>query len=116
MYKHIPFSFSCNCSAFHNYSIKEGSNTTCTPHEIKHQEVRNTHINIGTGVDIAIKDLATIIKDIIGFKGELYFNVDKPDGTMKKLTDVSKLHGLGWKHKVEVKKGIEKMYAWYLGQ
>ena len=98
------------------YSIEEGSNTTCTPHEIKHQEVRNTHINIGTGVDIAIKDLATMIKEIIGFNGELYFNVDKPDGTMKKLTDVSKLHGLGWKHKVELNEGIKMMYAWYLSQ
>ena len=54
-----------------------------------------------------------MIKSIIGFSGELYFNTDKPDGIMKKLTDVSKLHGLGWKHKVELKDGIEKMYAWY---
>ena len=79
------------------------------------QEIRNTHINIGTGVDISIKALAETIKEVIGFKGELYFNADKPDGTMKKLTDVSKLHGLGWKHKVELKDGIEKMYAWYKG-
>ena len=79
------------------------------------QEIRNTHINIGTGVDISIKELAETIKEIIGFKGELYFNADKPDGTMKKLTDVSKLHGLGWKHSVELKDGIEKMYAWYRG-
>ncbi|MDA3945443.1 MAG: GDP-L-fucose synthase [Helicobacteraceae bacterium] len=76
-------------------------------------EVRNTHINIGTGVDISIKELAETIKTIVGFKGELYFNADKPDGTMKKLTDVSKLHGLGWKHTVELKEGIEKMYNWY---
>jgi GDP-L-fucose synthase len=96
------------------YKATEGSNTTCTPNEIKSQEIRNTHINIGTGVDISIKDLATMIKEIIGFKGELYFNVDKPDGTMKKLTDVSKLHRLGWKHKVDLKEGIEMMYEWYL--
>jgi len=76
-------------------------------------EVRNTHVNIGTGIDISIKELAETIKEIVGFKGELYFNADKPDGTMKKLTDVSKLHGLGWKHKVELREGIEKMYAWY---
>jgi len=76
-------------------------------------EILNTHINIGTGVDISIHDLAHTIKDIVGFQGELYFNADKPDGTMKKLTDVSKLHGLGWKHSVELKEGIEKMYAWY---
>jgi len=78
-------------------------------------EIRNTHINIGTGVDISIKELAETIKEIIGFKGELYFNADKPDGTMKKLTDVSKLHGLGWKHKVELKEGIAKIYNWYRG-
>jgi GDP-L-fucose synthase len=77
-------------------------------------EIRNTHINIGTGVDISIKELAELIQKIIGFKGELYFNSDKPDGTMKKLTDVSKLHSLGWKHSVELRNGIEKMYNWYL--
>jgi GDP-L-fucose synthase len=97
------------------YKAIDGSNTTCTPNEVKNKEIRNTHINIGTGVDISIKDLATMIKEIIGFQGELYFNVDKPDGTMKKLTDVSKLHGLGWKHTVELQEGIERMYAWYKG-
>jgi len=79
-------------------------------------EIRNTHINIGTGIDISIKDLAETIKEIVGFEGELYFNTDKPDGTMKKLTDVSKLHGLGWKHTVELKNGITTMYQWYLSQ
>jgi len=78
-------------------------------------KVRNTHINIGTGVDISIKELAETIKEIIGFKGELYFNTDNPDGTMKKLTDVSRLHGLGWKHSIELKSGIAKMYEWYKG-
>ncbi len=95
------------------YSVSEGSNTTCTPNEVKNQEIRNTHINIGTGIDISIKELAETIKEIIGFKGELYFNADKPDGTMKKLTDVSKLHSLGWKHQIELREGIEKMYNWY---
>ncbi|HIP27851.1 MAG TPA: NAD-dependent epimerase/dehydratase family protein, partial [Sulfurovum sp.] len=96
------------------YTSVEGVNTTCTPNEVKNQEIRNTHINIGTGVDISIKELAETIKEIIGFQGELYFNADKPDGTMKKLTDVSKLHELGWKHKVGLRNGIEKVYAWYL--
>ena len=77
------------------------------------QEIRNTHINIGTGVDISIKELAETIKETIGFQGELYFNADKPDGTMKKLTDVSKLHGLEWKHKVDLEDGIKRMYSWY---
>ena len=97
------------------YTLTNGSNITCTQNEVKNQEIRNTHINIGTGVDISIKELAESIKEIVGFKGELYFNADKPDGTMKKLTDVSKLHGLGWQHKVELKEGIEKMYDWYIG-
>jgi GDP-L-fucose synthase len=80
------------------------------------KEIRNTHINIGTGKDISIKELAQTIQKVIGFKGELYFNTDKPDGTMKKLTDVSKLHSLGWKHKVELEDGIQKIYKWYLGR
>lgn len=78
------------------------------------QEIRNTHINIGTGEDISIKELATLIKEIVGYKGELYFNTEKPDGTMIKLTDPSKLHSLGWKHKVELEDGIRTMYEWYL--
>jgi GDP-L-fucose synthase len=77
------------------------------------KETRNTHINIGTGKDISIKDLAELIKTTIGFKGNLIFNADKPDGTMKKLTDVSKLNGLGWKHEVELEEGLKKMYQWY---
>jgi len=80
---------------------------------ITNHEIRNTHINIGTGIDISIHDLAHTIKQTIGFSGELYFNTDKPDGTMKKLTDVSKLHGLGWKYSVELREGIIKMYNWY---
>lgn len=81
--------------------------------EITQQEIRNTHINIGTGVDISIKELAETIKDIVSFKGDLVFNTEKPDGTMRKLTDVSKLNKLGWRHKVELKEGIEKIYEWY---
>jgi len=87
-----------------------------TNHQSLSNEIRNTHINIGTGIDISIKELAETIKETVGFKGDLYFNTDKPDGTMKKLTDVSKLHGLGWKHQVELKDGIEKMYQWYKGE
>jgi len=96
------------------YTTQDGSNDTCTETSIPASEIRNTHINIGTGVDISIKELAELIKEIIGFEGELYFNIDKPDGTMKKLTDVSKLHALGWKHTVELREGIKKMYGWYL--
>ena len=78
------------------------------------KEIINTHINIGTGVDISIKELAELIQKIIDFKGKLVFNTEKPDGTMVKLADPSKLHSLGWKHKVELEDGIKTIYNWYL--
>ena len=78
------------------------------------KEIRNTHINIGTGKDISINELVNLVKSIIGFKGELYFNNSKPDGTMLKLTDPSKLHSLGWRHKIELEDGIKTLYEWYL--
>ena len=96
-----------------NIDFKDILNTECLTHTAKN-EVRNTHINIGTGKDISIKELAELIKNIIGFKGELYFNTEKPDGTMKKLTDVSKLNSLGWKYKMNLESGIKEMYKWYL--
>lgn len=74
------------------------------------EEIRNTHINIGTGIEISIKELALLIKEIVGFKGELFFNTKKPDGTMRKLTNPSRLHNLGWRHKVELKEGVERVY------
>ena len=77
-------------------------------------EIRNTHINIGTGVDISIKELALTIQKIVGYEGELHFDDTKPDGTMVKLTDPSKLHALGWKHTVELEEGIRRVYEWYL--
>lgn len=66
--------------------------------------------NIGTGEDISIKDLALTIKEVVGFSGELRFDSSKPDGTPRKLMDVSKLHNFGWKHKIELKKGITAVY------
>ncbi|QWX84803.1 GDP-L-fucose synthase [Cellulophaga sp. HaHaR_3_176] len=80
------------------------------------EEIRNTHINIGTGSDIAISELANLIKEEINFKGGFIYNSSKPDGTMKKLTDVSKLNNLGWKHQVNLKDGISKIYSWYNNQ
>jgi len=96
------------------YTTEDSTNDSCTPNSVKTKEIRNTHINIGTGVDISIKELAQTIQKIVGYKGELYFNDTKPDGTMIKLTDPSKLHSLGWKHTVELEEGIEKVYKWYL--
>jgi len=78
------------------------------------REIRNTHINIGTGKEISIRDLAFLIKEKLGFKGDLEFNTSKPDGTMRKLTNPSKLHALGWHHQIEIEDGIVKLYHWYL--
>ncbi len=80
------------------------------------KEIRNTHINIGTGKEISIKHLAETIQEKVGFKGELFLNADKPDGTMRKLTDPSKIHQLGWHHQIDIEEGIEKMYDWYLNR
>jgi len=77
-------------------------------------EIRNTHINIGTGKEISIRDLAYLIRDKVGFNGELVFNDSKPDGTMRKLTDPTKLHELGWKHQIEIGEGVERLLEWYL--
>ena len=78
------------------------------------KEIRNTHINIGTGKDISIRNLADLIAKKTGYEGEFVFNADKPDGTIRKLTDAAKLHQLGWKHKIDIEEGIEKLYTWYL--
>jgi GDP-L-fucose synthase len=67
-------------------------------------------LNIGVGDDVSIKELAELVKEIAGYKGELKFNTDKPDGTPRKLLDVSKLHALGWKAKIELKEGVQKVY------
>ena len=80
---------------------------------IQDKEIRNTHINIGTGIEISIKNVADLIKEIVGFSGQLWFNTDKPDGTMRKLSDVSKLNSLGWKHSINIEDGLKKMYTWY---
>ena len=77
-------------------------------------EIRNTHINIGTGKEISIKNLALLIKKVILFNGHLVFNTNKPDGTMQKLTNVDKLHNLGWEHKIEIEEGVKKLYDWYI--
>ena len=78
------------------------------------KEIRNCHINIGTGKELSISSLANLIIKQIGYQGKLLFDASKPDGTMRKLTDPSKLHSLGWKHTIDIEEGIEKMYHWYL--
>lgn len=71
------------------------------------------HVNIGTGVELTIKELAEKVKEVVGYEGEIVWNSDMPDGTPRKLADVSKLHSLGWKHKVELDEGIRLAYEWF---
>ena len=71
-------------------------------------------INIGTGEDIEIKELAYLIKEVVGYEGEIINDLSKPDGTPRKLLNVERLHNSGWKHKTELKEGISKVYKWYL--
>ncbi|MDY6423890.1 MAG: GDP-L-fucose synthase [Bacteroidales bacterium] len=77
------------------------------------KEIRNCHINIGTGKEITIRELAEKIKKEIGYMGTILWNSDKPDGTPRKLTDVSKLHSLGWQHRIEIDEGIHRLTEWY---
>ena len=77
-------------------------------------DIRNTHINIGTGKELSIREVALLIQEKVGFSGEIVFNTSKPDGTMRKLTDVTKLHALGWQHTIEIEEGVERLYNWYL--
>jgi GDP-L-fucose synthase len=76
----------------------------------------STLVNIGTGVDVTIKELAETIKNEVGYEGEIIWNTEKPDGTPRKLMDVSKLNGLGWKHSIELKDGIALVYKAYKAQ
>ncbi|WP_373811975.1 GDP-L-fucose synthase family protein [Porphyromonas loveana] len=76
-------------------------------------EIRNCHINIGTGEEISIRDLSALIAQAIGYQGRITFDSSKPDGTMRKLTDVSKLHALGWKHRIGIREGVERLVHWY---
>ena len=76
-------------------------------------EIRNCHINIGTGKELTIKSLAELVVKTVGFEGELCWDTTKPNGTPRKLIDVSKLHRLGWQHKIEIEEGVEKLYEWY---
>jgi GDP-L-fucose synthase len=73
-----------------------------------------SHINIGTGVDVTIHEMAQIMKQVIGFEGELTFDTTKPDGAPRKLIDVSRLSNMGWKYSVDLKDGLKKTYKWYL--
>ena len=76
-------------------------------------EIRNCHINIGTGKEITIKQLSELVANAVNFKGEIVFDSNKPNGTPRKLVDVSKLHSLGWKHQIEINEGVNRLFQWY---
>ncbi len=77
-------------------------------------DVRNCHINIGSGVEVTIAGLAALVQQTVGYDGTLRWDTTKPDGTLRKLTDVSRLHSLGWRHRVELEDGVPALYRWYL--
>ena len=74
------------------------------------------HVNVGTGEDVEIRELVYIIKDVIGYHGKIINDLSKPDGTPRKLLDVSLIHKSGWKHQVNLEEGIRRVYNWYLSQ
>lgn len=76
-------------------------------------EIRNCHINVGTGKELTIRQLSELVVDAVGFEGTVEFDSTKPDGTPRKLIDVEKLHSLGWTHKVEIDEGVKKLFEWY---
>ena len=76
-------------------------------------EIRDCHINVGTGKELTIRELSELVVKAVGFTGTVEFDASKPDGTMRKLIDVSKLHSLGWAHKVEIEDGVAKLFQWY---
>ncbi len=78
------------------------------------EEIRNSHLNIGTGTDLSIRDLSYLIKEILGFQGGFIFNKSKPDGTYRKTISVERIHKLGWHHKINLDEGIKLLYEWYL--
>ena len=77
------------------------------------QEVGGELINVGTGQDIEISDFAKLVARIVGFDGNIVFDISKPDGTPRKVLDVSKIHSFGWKHRIDLEDGLQNTYAWY---
>ena len=76
-------------------------------------EIRNCHINVGTGKELTIRELSQLIVNTVGFQGTVIFDSSKPDGTMRKLIDVTKLHNLGWHHKIDIEEGVQRLFDWY---
>ncbi|MDO5305146.1 MAG: GDP-L-fucose synthase, partial [bacterium] len=76
-------------------------------------EIRNCHVNVGTGKELSIRALSALVAKAVGFTGTIQFDASNPDGTLRKLTNVDKLHALGWTHKVEIDEGVRRLFEWY---
>ena len=106
-YSSVHFGASTNGAVDRNHSIGRGGAIPSLG------EIRNCHINVGTGKELTIRELSELIVKTIGFEGIVEFDSSKPDGTMRKLIDVSKLHSLGWTHKVDIEDGVKRLFDWY---
>ena len=106
-YSSVHFGASTNGAVDRNHSAGRGGAIPSLG------EIRNCHINVGTGEELTIRELSELVVKAVGFEGEVEFDASKPDGTMRKLIDVSKLHSLGWTHKVEIEDGVAKLFQWY---
>ena len=106
-YSSVQFGASTDGAVDRNHSAGRGG---AIP---KLGEIRNCHINVGTGKELTIRELSELVVKAVGFKGVVEFDASKPDGTMRKLIDVSKLHSIGWTHKVEIEEGVQRLFEWY---
>ena len=91
----------------------EGSPVVPGTPEAAPRHIRTCHINIGSGKETTIAELAALVQRTIAYRGEIKWDASKPDGTMRKLTDVSRLHALGWHHSMEIEDGVRTLYEWY---
>ena len=106
-YSSVHFGASTDGAVDRNHSVGRGGAIPSLG------EIRNCHINVGTGKELTIRELSELVVRAVGFEGTVEFDASKPDGTMRKLIDVSKLHSLGWTHKVEIEDGVQKLFEWY---
>lgn len=106
-YSSVHYGASTNGAVDRNHSIGRGGYIPSLG------EIRNCHINVGTGKELTIRELSELVVKAVGFEGTVEFDASKPDGTMRKLIDVSKLHSLGWTHKVEIEEGVQRLFDWY---
>jgi GDP-L-fucose synthase len=106
-YSSVHYGASVDGAVDRNHSVGRGG---AIP---KLGEIRNCHINVGTGKELTIRELSKLVVKAVDFKGTVEFDTSKPDGTPRKLIDVEKLHSLGWTHKVEIEDGVKKLFEWY---